>query len=112
MKKYFVYILKCADDSFYTGVTNNPERRLHEHQEGIDPYCYTAKRRPLSLEFVQEFPEILQAIAFEKQVKGWSKKKKLALISGDWRRVSDLAQCKNDSHSKNFNKHDADHKSD
>ncbi|WPR74650.1 GIY-YIG nuclease family protein [Algoriphagus sp. NG3] len=75
MKNYFVYILKCFDTTFYTGVTNNLDRRLAEHNFGFDPLCYTAKRRPLELVFFQEFQEIHQAIAFEKQIKGWSRRK-------------------------------------
>ncbi|WP_223275948.1 GIY-YIG nuclease family protein [Algoriphagus aquimarinus] len=55
MKIYFVYILKCYDDSFYTGVTDNLYRRLAEHNEGLDPFCYTVKRRPLELVFLKEF---------------------------------------------------------
>ena len=82
MNRFFVYILKCYDSIYYTGVTNSIERRFSEHQEGIDQACYTFKRRPLELVFVQEFMEIKEAIAFEKQVKGWSRKKKEALIEG------------------------------
>ena len=102
MKIYFVYILKCSDNTFYTGVTNNLERRLAEHSEGIDPFCYTAKRRPLELVFVQEFQEIKVAIAFEKQVKGWSRKKKLAMINEEWDKLKELAACKNETSSKYF----------
>lgn len=75
MKIYFDYILKCCDGSFYTGVANNLVARLAKHTEGLDPFCYTMKRRPLELVFVQEFQEVKQAIAFEKQVKGWGRKK-------------------------------------
>ncbi|WP_425637847.1 GIY-YIG nuclease family protein [Algoriphagus yeomjeoni] len=102
MKIYLVYILKCSDNSFYTGVTNNLERRLTEHSEGLDPFCYTAKRRPLELVFVQEFQEIKEAISFEKQIKGWSRKKKLAMINGEWDKLKELAECKNETSHKNF----------
>jgi putative endonuclease len=102
MKIYFVYILKCSDNTFYTGVTNNLERRLAEHSEGLDPFCYTAKRRPLELVFVQEFQEIKEAIAFEKQIKGWGKRKKLALINEEWGKLKELAECKNETSHKNF----------
>ncbi|WP_339869986.1 GIY-YIG nuclease family protein [uncultured Algoriphagus sp.] len=102
MKIYFVYILKCSDNTFYTGVTNNLERRLAEHSEGIDPFCYTAKRRPLELVFVQEFQEIKEAISFEKQIKGWSKKKKLAMINDEWDKLKELAVCKNETSHKNL----------
>ncbi|GMQ26301.1 GIY-YIG nuclease family protein [Algoriphagus sp. oki45] len=84
MKKFFVYILKCADQSYYTGVTNSIERRISEHEMGIDPSCYTFKRRPILLVFIQEFQNAQEAISFEKQVKGWSRKKKEAIIQDKW----------------------------
>ena len=102
MKRYFVYILKCVDKSYYTGITNAIERRFEEHQNGIDPICYTFKRRPLELVFLQEFREVKEAIAFEKQVKGWSKKKKEAIIEGNWERLKFLAECRNVTSHKNF----------
>ena len=77
---YYTYILKCSDDSYYIGVTNNVERRLIEHQEGINITCYTYSRRPIDLVYFEKFIDILQAIAREKQLKGWSRKKKEALI--------------------------------
>ena len=83
MKDYFVYILECSDDSYYTGVTNNLEKRINEHQSGIIK-GYTNKRLPVKLVFSERFIDIDQAIRFEKQVKGWSRKKKLALINRDF----------------------------
>ena len=80
----YVYIVECNDNSYYTGVTNNVERRVHEHNVGQDPGSYTFSRRPVTIRFVQECPGELQAIAFEKQLKGWSRKKKLAIIEGRW----------------------------
>lgn len=79
MNQYFVYILKCADNSFYTGVCNSIERRIAEHQDGADPSCYTNKRRPIQLVYQEEFSEILEAIEREKQIKGWTKAKKNSL---------------------------------
>lgn len=104
MKTYFVYILKCSDTSYYTGVTNDFDRRLEEHQNGIDPICYTFKRRPLELVFLQDFREIQEAIAFEKQVKGWSRKKKEAIIQNNWQLLKSLSECKNHTSYKNFEK--------
>ncbi|WP_339701487.1 GIY-YIG nuclease family protein [Algoriphagus aquimarinus] len=101
MKTYHVYILECSDNTFYTGVTNNLNRRLAEHNEALDPFCYTARRRPLELVFVQDFQEIKEAIAFEKQVKGWSKQKKLAIIHNNWGKLKELSECKNESSHKN-----------
>ena len=91
MKTYYVYILLCADSSTYTGVTGNLERRLYEHQNGLIKGCYTHPRRPVALSFAQEFQDINEAIAREKQIKGWSRKKKQALIAGDFEKLKQLA---------------------
>ena len=81
MNQYYTYILKCSDDSYYVGFTNNIERRFEEHQEGIDSICYTFKKRPLKLVFFEVYIDVNQAIQREKQLKGWSRKKKEALIN-------------------------------
>lgn len=83
MKLYYVYILRCRDRSYYVGVTNNIEERFAQHQRGDDPMCYTSARRPLTLVHVLPFREIKDAIAAEKQIKGWSRKKKEALMKND-----------------------------
>jgi len=70
MKNYFVYIIKCNDKSFYTGITNNIDDRFNQHQLGQIPNCYTNKRRPLKLVLVEQFSDVRQAIAREKQIKG------------------------------------------
>lgn len=87
-----MYILQCRDNSYYTGVTNNIERRLFDHQQGIDPKAYTFKRRPVQLVFYETFNDINQAIAFEKQVKGWRRAKKEAIIRGDWELLPELSK--------------------
>jgi putative endonuclease len=92
MHQYFVYILHCNDNSYYTGVTNDLERRIYEHDNGTNPGCYTCKRRPLKLVFHERFPDITQAIAFEKQVKGWGRAKKEAIIKGDWNLLPELSK--------------------
>lgn len=92
MNQYFVYILLCSDNSYYTGITNNLERRFHEHQSGENPQCYTYKRRPLKLVFYESFGDVNQAIAFEKQVKGWRRAKKEALINGNWDLLPQLSK--------------------
>jgi putative endonuclease len=92
MKQYFVYILLCSDNSYYTGVTNNLERRIYEHENGLDPNSYTFKRRPLKLVFHEMFYDINQAIAFEKQIKGWRRAKKEAIINGDWHLLPELSK--------------------
>ena len=92
MKQYLVYILKCNDGSYYTGVTNNVERRFFEHQNGLIGGCYTHKKRPLQLVFVEEFGEINDAISREKQIKGWSRRKKVALIEGDFGKLVEFSR--------------------
>src|SRR5258706_413763 len=89
---YFVYIVECTDGLYYTGVTNNIERRLAEHNEGNDPKAFTFKRRPVVLRYCNQFSDIKQAIAWEKQLKGWGRKKKEALFIEDWDRIKELAK--------------------
>lgn len=102
MKQYFVYILRCSDQSYYTGITNNIEVRFIQHQSGIFTESYTHKRRPVELVFFCEFNDVLQAIAFEKQVKGWSRKKKEAIINDNWVKLKQLSICQNESNAENF----------
>lgn len=83
MKQYFVYILRCADGTYYTGVTNDLEYRFAEHQSGLHPGSYTFERRLLELVYSTAFNNVWDAIRFEKVVKGWSHKKKAAFIKGD-----------------------------
>jgi len=68
--------LKCADDSYYTGITSNLQQRLREHQSGEINGCYTQSRLPVLLMYCDYFHDVNNAIAFEKQVKGWSRRKK------------------------------------
>ncbi|WP_297693278.1 GIY-YIG nuclease family protein [uncultured Eudoraea sp.] len=101
MKLYYVYILQCSDGLTYTGMTNNISRRFEEHQRGMNKSCFTFKRRPVRLVFHQEFNDVDQAIYFEKRIKNWSSKKKLALANGDYDLLKLLAQCRNETHAKN-----------
>ncbi|MEI8230487.1 MAG: GIY-YIG nuclease family protein [Candidatus Peregrinibacteria bacterium] len=98
MKDYYVYILLCADGSYYTGVTNDYERRVAEHQSGSDPKSYTHRRRPVKLVYVGIFGDINEAISWEKRVKGWTRRKKEALIRRDFEALPSLSQCTNGSH--------------
>ena len=84
MKSYFVYILKCGDHSYYTGFTINLERGLEEHHSGRNKDCYTFDKNPLELVWFETFNDVLDAIATEKKIKGWSRIKKEALIKNDW----------------------------
>ncbi len=108
LKSYSVYILSCSDNSFYTGITNNLDRRIEEHEIGNDTNSYTYNRRPIKLVFQQEFLEPSQAIKFEKQIKGWSRKKKMALINKEWDCLPKLAKCNNQtSHLKPYSPFDS-----
>ena len=92
---YFVYIVKCSDDSYYTGITDNLERRLWEHNYDDDITVYTYTRRPLELKYFERFKNVPSAIAREKQIKGWSRKKKEALFKEDWDELKRLSKSSN-----------------
>ena len=85
---FWVYLLKCADESYYAGHTDNLENRLAQHHGKEFPTCYTATRLPVTLEYSQEFSTRMEALASERQIKGCSRKKKEALIRGDWAALS------------------------
>jgi len=87
----FVYILICADGTFYTGSTSDLALRLTEHQSGSDPSAYTFRRRPVRLVWCEGFPTFDQALAREHQIKGWSHEKKKALIEGGVQAVRHVA---------------------
>lgn len=94
MNQYYTYILKCSDGSYYTGITNNIDRRLQEHEEGLNETCYTYKRRPVELLHYEMFIDVNQAIAREKQIKKWSRAKKEALINSEWNDLIKLSKKK------------------
>ena len=75
MKLYSIYILKCADNSYYTGFSSNLENRIMQHEMGFYKDCYTFKRRPVELVFSENFTEPNQAICFEKKITSfyWTK---------------------------------------
>ncbi len=89
---FWVYILKCSDESYYTGHTDNLENRLMQHYQKMIPTCYTATRLPLQLVFSEEFATRAEAISSERQIKGWNRKKKEALIRRDWKKLSIYAK--------------------
>ena len=84
----WMYILECADGSFYVGSTVDIEARLWQHQCG-DGALYTKRRLPVKLVFSEEFERTEDAFAMEKRVQNWSHAKRLALIEG---RFEDLRQ--------------------
>ena len=80
---YLVYILECADGSYYTGSTNDINKRLWQHEQGVDPIAYTFSRRPVRLVWAsEEVQHYYDALRWERQIKGWSRAKKQALIEG------------------------------
>ena len=88
----YLYILRCADDSYYTGTARSGlEQRVAEHNAGTYG-VYTAKRRPLTLVFSKWYGRIADAISAERQVKGWSRAKKEALIRGDFDSLHQLSK--------------------
>jgi len=92
MKLSYVYILKCSDNAYYTGVTSNLNKRLIEHKSGKHIDSYTYKRRPVELKFYAEFTDINLAISSEKQIKKWSKAKKEALINNEFEKLPNLSK--------------------
>ncbi|MBW8783867.1 MAG: GIY-YIG nuclease family protein, partial [Novosphingobium sp.] len=88
---FWTYILRCSDGSYYTGHTDDLEKRISQHHSGTFPDCYTVSRRPLELVWANEYQDRDGAFLAERQLKGWSRAKKEALIAGDWERVRKLA---------------------
>jgi len=94
MQYTYVYILRCADGSYYTGLTHRtPEERLAEHQSGLVD-GFTQSRRPVALVYSESFLNAVDAIAAERRIKGWSRTKKEALITGRFDLLPGLARRK------------------
>jgi putative endonuclease len=89
----FVYMLLCSDRSFYVGSATGDDlsQRIAQHNEGTYP-GYTFTRRPVRLVWSEYFDRITDAIAAERQIKGWSRAKKEALAKGEWQRVRKLSK--------------------
>ena len=100
--RFSTYIVQCSDESFYTGITSRLEKRIDEHNSESYPKSYCHSRRPVKLVFVRKFRRAMEAISFEKQIKRWSRAKKIALINNDIEKLKELAQCRNESHYKNY----------
>jgi len=95
----WLYILECSDGSYYTGCTKDLQRRFIEHQNGLGSN-HTRKRLPVKLMYSEGYPLLQQALGREKQIQGWSRKKKEALINGQFDELLQLAECRNISHYK------------
>ena len=89
---YCVYILKCSDGSYYTGSTANLDRRIYEHQQGLEPSAFTFRRRPVQLVWSEELETYNEALLHEHQIKGWSRIKKEALIRGDFQAIHEIVR--------------------
>ena len=90
MRTGVVYILRCRDESYYTGVTNDLTKRLYEHETGIVK-GYTSSRRPVSLIWNSDELDIQDAILLEKRIKGWGRKKKEAFMRGNMQTLIGLS---------------------
>ena len=90
-RPFFTYMLECSDASYYTGHTDNLQKRFAQHQSGLG-CAYTAGRRPVELVWHQEFWTRDEAKVAEAMIKGWSRAKKRALISEDFDLISHLAK--------------------
>lgn len=101
--KGWMYILECADGSYYTGSTNNLEFRIEQHQSGQGAN-HTKNRLPVRLVYYEEYQRVQEAFYREKQIQGWGRKKKEALIRNRPEELHKLAECMNKTHYKNFKK--------
>ena len=100
-----MYILQCADGSYYTGSTNNLELRFAQHQAG-EGAKHTRTRLPVKLAYFEEYRRIDEAFYREKQVQGWSRKKKEALIKGAFENLKPLSMAYRDVKNVGFEKSD------
>ena len=97
MLDFYVYILRCIDGTYYTGHTDDIDARISAHEQGLMPTCYTYTRRPIEVAYSAMFATRAEAIDAEQQVKGWSRRKKEALINGEFELLKALSK-------KNFKK--------
>ncbi|HYM94213.1 MAG TPA: FAD-dependent oxidoreductase, partial [Chitinophagaceae bacterium] len=94
---FAVYILLCSDNSYYTGLTNDLEKRIWQHETGFFPECYTYKRRPVELVWHTVVHTSEEANDLERQIKGWTRKKKEALVKGDIEELKKISNHKKES---------------
>ena len=93
MRDFWVYILQCADGSYYTGHTDNLEKRIYEHEHRLFR-CYTLNRLPVRLVYSYRFGSRKEALARERQIKRWSRRKKQALIAEDWAGLIEYSEAR------------------
>ena len=104
--KGYMYILKCSNGSYYTGSTVNLEKRIEQHKNGMGSK-HTKRYLPVELIYYEEYDRIDKAFFREKQIQGWSRKKKEALINNTPETLHLLGICQNSSHSKNYGDFDS-----
>ena len=97
--KGYLYILKCFNDLYYTGSTIDLDKRFEQHQSG-EGSNFTKKHLPVELVYFEEFDRIDNAFYREKQIQGWSRVKKEALIKGESNQLHSLSECRNETHSR------------
>lgn len=90
---FYVYILKCADGTYYTGCTNDLSRRLNEHYLGASSTSHTVTRRPVELVWSEEVGTLGEALFHERQIKGWSRARKEALIRDDFDLIHEIVKA-------------------
>ncbi|MES2157421.1 MAG: GIY-YIG nuclease family protein [Pseudomonadota bacterium] len=90
---FWTYMLHCNRGALYVGHTDNLEQRIAQHEHGAIP-GFTADRLPVKLIWSEYFSTRIEALEMERRIKGWSRAKKLALVRGDWDRISLLARSK------------------
>ena len=87
-----MYILLCCDGSYYTGSTIDLERRINQHKSGYKKDSYTFSKRPIELKWHLQCTNPSEAIKIEKQIKGWSHRKKEALINENWKDLVEFSK--------------------
>jgi len=103
----YMYILECVDNSFYVGSTYDLIKRVQQHQNG-EGSNYTKERLPVKLVYYEEFDSVKDAYEREKQIQGWTRAKKIALMKKNIKQLKLLAECKNSStHKRNITKPDS-----
>jgi putative endonuclease len=99
---YRVYILLCSDGSYYTGSAADVEKRAWEHQEGVLKTSYTYPRRPVKLLWASDETErYSEALRWERQIKGWGRAKKEALIRNDFDAIHEIVKAERKQREKN-----------
>ena len=88
------YMLECADGRFYVGTTRLElvQERVGQHNAGVDPKAFTIRRRPVRCVWAEHFGEVVDAVAAERRLKGWSRRKKMAVIEGRWEDLPGLSR--------------------